>query len=138
MKLFLGMMLSVVAVPASAGDSIGTSPLSASAFQAIVGLVAVLVLMAVLTWVLKRVGLARVMGNSSVKVIGGVSVGGRERVLVVEAGDQWIVVGVSPGRVNALTTMPRQEVPTRAQGAAKTGPTFPLRLRQSIETQHGE
>jgi flagellar protein FliO/FliZ len=138
MKLLLGTTLSVVAVPVSAGESIGTSPLSASAFQAIIGLVAVLVLMAALTWVLKRVGLARVMGNSPVKVIGGVSVGGRERVLVVEAGDQWIVVGVSPGRVNALTTMPRQEVPTRAQAAAKAGPPFLLRLRQSIDNHHGE
>ena len=138
MKLLLGMTLSVVAVPVNAGESIGTFPLSASAFQAIVGLVAVLVLMAALTWLLKRVGLARVMGNSPVKVIGGVSVGGRERVLVVEAGDQWIVVGVSPGRVNALTTMPRQEVPTRAQAAAGAGPTFLVRRRQSIETQPGE
>ena len=29
--------------------------------------------------------------------------------MVVEVGDQWIVVGASPGRVNALATMPRQD-----------------------------
>ena len=30
------------------------------------------------------------------------SVGARERILVVEVGEQWIVVGASPGRMNAL------------------------------------
>ena len=27
--------------------------------------------------------------------------------MVIEVGDQWIVVGASPGRVNALATMPK-------------------------------
>jgi flagellar biogenesis protein FliO len=30
---------------------------------------------------------------------------------VVEVGDQWIVVGASPGRVNALATMPQGSDP---------------------------
>ena len=39
--------------------------------------------------------------------------------LVVEVGDQWIVVGASPGRVNALATMPRQESAGVHPGAAE-------------------
>jgi flagellar protein FliO/FliZ len=40
-------------------------------------------------------------------LVGALSLGGRERIMVVEVGDQWIVVGASPGRVNALATMPK-------------------------------
>jgi flagellar protein FliO/FliZ len=47
-------------------------------------------------------------GSAHVKLVGALNLGGRERIMVVEVGDQWIVVGASPGRVNALATMPRQ------------------------------
>jgi flagellar protein FliO/FliZ len=75
----------------------------------LLGLVLVLGLMAALAWALKRFGATRAAGSAAVRVVGGVSVGGRERVLIVEVADQWIVVGVAPGRVNALATLPRQE-----------------------------
>ena len=61
-------------------------------------------------WFLKRFGPRNFGGgNSNVKLVGALSVGTRERILVVEVGEQWIVVGASPGRVNALATMPKQE-----------------------------
>jgi flagellar protein FliO/FliZ len=65
-------------------------------------------------------------GNSNVKLVGSLSVGTRERILVVEVGEQWIVVGASPGRMNALATMPRQESanrPSRPPCPAPTSPT---------------
>ena len=48
------------------------------------------------------------MGTVPIKLVGALSLGGRERIMVVEVGNQWIVVGASPGRVNALATMPAQ------------------------------
>jgi flagellar protein FliO/FliZ len=128
-------VLSGLAAPAIAGDGNGT-PTGTGALQAILGLVAVLVLMAALSWLVKRIGLAQGMGNSPVKVIGGVSVGGRERVIVVEAGDQWIVLGVAPGRVNALTTMPRRDDSTTTQ-SDEANSLFLSRLKQGIQKQRG-
>lgn len=136
MNPLIGTMLSGLAVPAIAGDGIGAPPASTGALQAILGLCAVLVLMAALSWLMKRIGLARGMGNSPIKVIGGVSVGGRERVVVVEAGDQWIVLGVAPGRVSALTTMPRRDDAATTRNA-EANSLFRLRLRQGIQNQRG-
>lgn len=69
-------------------------------------------------WVLKRFGPRGFGGGSNtVKLVGALSVGARERIMVVEVGDQWIVVGASPGRMNALATMPRQETPEVAPGS---------------------
>jgi flagellar protein FliO/FliZ len=68
-------------------------------------------------WVLKRFGPRGFGGGSNtVKLVGALSVGARERILVVEVGEQWIVVGASPGRMNALATMARQETPDTAVG----------------------
>ncbi len=100
------------------------------------GLIAVLAVMAGVAWLFKRFGLANSMGGNAVaKVVGGVSVGTRERVMVVEVGEQWIVVGVAPGRVNALATLPRQE--GVADRPAASGPAFATWLKHTMDKRNG-
>lgn len=108
-------------------------PAAGSLLQVVLGLIAVLGLMAAAAWTLKRFGVARLAGGTTVKVVGGVSVGSRERILVVEVAEQWIVVGVAAGRVNALATMPRQE-----NAAAVAQPDhFAARFKRAIEQRRG-
>ena len=98
------------AVAAAAAAKAPPGPAS-SLVQVVFGLLLVLGLMVGTVWLMKRMGMAKAGGTQIAKVVGGVSVGNRERVMVVEVGDQWIVVGVAPGRVTPLSTMPRQDVP---------------------------
>ncbi len=82
--------------------------------QTIFALVLVLALLAALAWAAKRYG-PRMAGNSAnLRMIGALNIGGRERIMVIEVGDQWIVVGASPGRVNALATMPKGDAAANA------------------------
>jgi flagellar protein FliO/FliZ len=115
----------VTSAPSSAG----------SLLQVIFGLIVVLGLLAGALWVLKRVGGGRLAAGSVVKIVGGVSVGNRERVMVVEVADQWIVIGVAPGQVSKLADMPRQE---QQQGAAALpgAPNFSAWLKQTIEKRN--
>lgn len=91
------------------------APATGSLLQTILALLLVLGVLLGLAWMLKRYGPRGMGANANVKLVGALNIGGRERIMVVEVGDQWIVVGASPGRVNALATMPRQE------GAATDG-----------------
>jgi len=84
-------------------------PNTGSLLQTILALVLVLGLLLGLAWFMKRFGPRGIGGSANVKLVGALNIGGRERIMVVEVGDQWIVVGASPGRVNALATMPRRE-----------------------------
>lgn len=108
-----------------------------SVFTMLLGLGFVLALMAGLAWLFKRSGLVQgIGGNAVAKIVGGVSVGTRERVMVVEVADQWIVIGVAPGRVNTLATMPRQEIAaTTASSSASTN--FSSWLKHTIEKRNG-
>jgi len=130
---------SATTAPASAqvaGSAIPSS--SGSVFTMLFGLVAVLALMAAIAWLLKRFGLAQSLASNAVaKVVGGVSVGTRERVMVVEVGEQWIVVGVAPGRVNALATLPRQELAPQQDGKPGT-PAFATWLKHTMDKRNGE
>jgi flagellar protein FliO/FliZ len=122
------------AAPVATGASLPSS--SGSVFTMLFGLVAVLAVMAAVAWLFKRMGLANSLGGNAVaKVVGGVSVGTRERVMVVEVGDQWIVVGVAPGRVNALATLPRQEGVAAQPDSA--GPAFASWLKHTMDKRNG-
>lgn len=107
---------------------------AASLLQVIFGLVVVLGLLAAALWALKRFGGMRIAGGAPLKIIGGVSVGNREKVLVLEVGEQWLVVGVAPGRVSMLTTLPRGE--QRAGDAERSAPDFGAWLKQTLEKRN--
>jgi flagellar protein FliO/FliZ len=69
-------------------------------------------------------------------MVGALSLGGRERIMVVEVGDQWIVVGASPGRVNALATMPKQEGAALTAACIRTSrPPAVFRVAQTDDRQ---
>ena len=86
-------------------------------------------------WLLQRLNGNRAGSSGAVRIVGGVSVGSRERVLVLEVGEQWIVVGVGAGRVNALSTMPRQDNADAVLPAPALSP-FASWLRQITERRN--
>jgi flagellar protein FliO/FliZ len=107
--------------------------------QTSLALLFVIGLMLGLAWLTKRFGPKTLGGgNSNVKLVGSLSVGTRERILVVEVGEQWIVVGASPGRMNALATMPRQESSEPAQPATLPGANFADWIKQTIDKRNGQ
>jgi len=111
-----------------------------SLVQTILSLGFVIALLVGLAWLLKRFGPKHITGGTTVKLVGALSVGARERILVVEVGEQWIVVGASPGRMNALATMPRQEIDesTLASAQPVPGANFAEWFKQTIEKRNGK
>lgn len=137
MKRLLSSLPAVLScLPALAAEPAAAPASAGSLLQVVFGLGIVLALMGGAAWVLKRMGMTGTGGHSVAKVIGGVSVGNRERVVVVEVADQWIVVGVAPGRVNALSTMPRQERPALSVDTADPK-NFSAWLKQTIDKRNG-
>ncbi|MES2831559.1 MAG: flagellar biosynthetic protein FliO [Pseudomonadota bacterium] len=102
-------------------------------------LLLVIGLIAGMAWLLRRLGLARNPTGTTVRVVSGVNLSNRERILVVEIADQWIVVGVAPGCINTLATMPRQETPTRDGRTLDlpAGKNFGVWLKRTIDQRNG-
>jgi flagellar biosynthetic protein FliO len=132
--------------PAQAPIAIGApgpvgGPSTGSLLQTILALTFVLALLAGLAWFMKRFGPKAVGGSANLRIVGSLSLGGRERLMVVEVGNQWIVVGASPGRVNALATMPRQEGAEQSATLAGHMPaasSFGEWLKQTIDKRNGK
>lgn len=58
-------------------------------------------------WLIKRIGPPR-SANGLVRVLAAVPVGPRERLVLVEIGEIWFVLGVAQGNIQTLHSMPRQ------------------------------
>ncbi len=88
-----------------------TAVSSGSIFQVIFSLLFVLAAIVLVAWILKRINMPQNATGSALKVVSGVAVGQRERIVLVEVNDTWLVVGVAPGQVTALHTMPKNVLP---------------------------
>ena len=99
----------------------------------VIGMAFVLAVIAGAAWLMKRIS-PRALGNgSALRVVAGAAVGPRERVVIVEVGATWLVLGVAQGSVNQLHQMPREEVSNAPPAAHTAAAPFAQWLARMIE-----
>jgi len=86
-----------------------------SLLQTTGGLLLILVLIIGGAWLFKRYGNLTLGGKGIVKVLGGASVGARERVVLVEVERTRLLLGVAPGSVRMLYELPAVEASFQQQ-----------------------
>ncbi len=98
--------------------------------QGLFGLAVVIALIFAAGWMMKKIG-PRARTNSVVQVVGGASVGPREKVVVVRFGTQTLLLGVAPGHVGLLHAADASELADADVAIASTSgtPRFIDRLR---------
>ncbi len=101
------------AAPAAAAGSDGPSLL-----PMVLVLLLVLALIPVSMWLLKRLGAGGAASVAGMKVVATLPLGPRERLVVVEAGDRWLVLGVTPSNINRVGTLPKGALPAAATPVA--------------------
>lgn len=70
--------------------------------QLVMGLLIVLLCIVALAWVAKRFNRLQSTPDGSLRVLGGMSMGARERIVLVQVGTRQLLLGVAPGRINTL------------------------------------
>ena len=110
--------------------------MSGSLLQMMAGLAVVLGAIAASAWFARRMGAGAGAGGNArlLKIVSALPVGAKERVVIVEVGTQWMVLGVAPGRVSALATLPKGELPEAPSGVAASpmGIDFAALLKKVI------
>jgi flagellar protein FliO/FliZ len=104
--------------------------------QVAIGLAAVLALVGAIAWLLKRFSGLRGTGSGLIRIVGGAAVGQRERIVLVEVGGTWLLVGVAPGQVRTLHTMPKNESAAASDAPAPADTGFPTWLRRMSERRN--
>ena len=105
------ILLSLIANAATAADLTQggahivnpDNPVSISyALQIVVSFVAVIGFILLLAWLMRRTGRFGVENNNILKVISSMSLGMREKILLIEVEGVNIVVGIAPGHIRTL------------------------------------
>ncbi len=115
--LFAGLPCWVRAAETAAGQT----PSLGALLQALLALAVVLAALYAFLWLLRRLSPAQTGPQGVVRVVGGVMLGTRERLVVVEVADQWLLLGVAAGQVSHLHTMAKPE--GAAVGVAQAAPS---------------
>ncbi|WP_263768702.1 flagellar biosynthetic protein FliO [Propionivibrio soli] len=84
---------------------------------------------------LRRMNGGQSFGNAGpLRVVGRLMLSPRERIVLLEVEETWVVVGIVPGQIKTLLTLPKGELP--AAGTADN--RFGHWLKQMTERHHGQ
>ncbi|MDD2091691.1 flagellar biosynthetic protein FliO [Pseudomonas guariconensis] len=116
----------IAATQASAPAAAAPGSLSGQLAQMVFGLLLVVGLIFALAWLLRRMQGATPRGGQVIDIIGSRTIGPRDRLLLVQVGKEQILIGHSPGNIEALHVLAEPvEVPASARPAT---PEFAQRL----------
>jgi flagellar protein FliO/FliZ len=139
-RFFVGLPLFFLSFAALAAQPVVPAPIASPVslggmLQVLLGLGLVLAAVAGSAWLLRRFSPGQVGAGGVVKVISGVALGPKERLVLVEIGETWLVLGVAPGQVNTLHTLAKPEGGTFVVEKPSGGdsPSFSVWLKQAMQ-----
>lgn len=78
-----------------------------SYLQAALALALIVGLLLGMAWLARKVSGGKGFGQGGMKIIGGVALGPRERIVLLEVGNEWLVIGIVPGQIRTLHRLER-------------------------------
>ena len=132
----LGLPLSVLAaepVVATAAVPVAGASVGGQLTQLVLGLLLVLGLIFALAWLLRRVQQAGPRQGQVIELISSRALGARDRLVLVQVGNEQILLGLTPGRITPLHVLKEPvRVPSATQSAT---PEFARRLMEVLGQQ---
>lgn len=127
----LGRLFAAVALAPQAALAASPTPVAAGqAVQVAAGLALVLLLIAAAAWAARRLQGLRPHGHGRIRILEGLAVGAREKLLLVEVDGSRVLLGMCPGRIATLHTFAGESPPppsfAHALDAARGAPALTL------------
>nr|WP_275679225.1 MULTISPECIES: flagellar biosynthetic protein FliO [Pseudomonas] len=125
----------IAAEPATPVVSAASSgSVSGQLAQMVFGLLLVVGLIFFLAWLLRRMQGTAQRGAPVIEIVGSRAIGPRDRLLLVQVGKEQILIGHTPGSIEALHVLAEPvEVPA---GARQAAPEFAQRLLELMGKDH--
>lgn len=114
-------------------QTLSSSPLSAvNLLQTLLGLVLVIGCIMLVAWLFKSSNRFHTSANGQMKVITGLMVGQRERLVVVQVGDEQLLLGITPQNI---TTLHKLEQPLSENKQSAAPGDFANKLKQMMSAR---
>lgn len=133
--LFFSLTLSPLAnaVQEKVATTLSSEPVGFGNYlQMFLGLFIVVALIFGMAWFMRRMGNMRGMAAGNLKILGGLSVGQRERIVLIQAGNTQLLVGVAPGAIRTLHVLD-ELIPANDEIKLKKPSGFAEKLQAAIK-----
>ena len=132
--LFLALPLSALAAEPVAQAAATAAPVVSSGIggqltQLVLGLLLVVGLIFVLAWLLRRVQSVGPGNGQVIEMIGSRALGPRDRLVLVQVGEEQILLGLTPGRITPLHVL---KTPVNVDQSKPATPEFAQRLMELL------
>lgn len=109
-----------------------------SIVQVVLSLIFIIVLIYAVAWYLRKMQFSAAMPGQRMQVVSALSVGARERVVLVQVGEEQVLLGVAPGRVNLLHRYPDPIISAAENDGNHFAKVLGSKLRGGVESIGGE
>jgi flagellar protein FliO/FliZ len=107
---------------------------SGDMFHWMIGLLIVLSIFLLCVWAMRKLSRISVNGAEKMRIIGGLSLGMREKIVLLQVGKKQLILGVTPGRIDALHVLEGDDCLSRDEPASVNIDTgFAQKLAQVIK-----
>ena len=134
-KVLTTTILFLFSAEAYSVDSTSSQKINPSAvdnsylLQLFIGLFVVVFCIVVLAWAAKKMRGFQSLADDSIKIISAMSMGARERILLLQVGEEQILIGVAPGKINKLHVLDKPVVIVEKNPVGSTGKMFSDKLK---------
>jgi flagellar protein FliO/FliZ len=99
-----------------------------------IGLLIVLSVFFLCVWGGRKLGGLTVGGSAKMRMVGGLSLGVREKVILLQVGKKQLILGVTPGRIQTLLVLEGDDCLIREESSPATADTgFAQKLKHAIK-----
>jgi flagellar protein FliO/FliZ len=125
-----------VSAEQTATKTLNSPNLGASAlFETILGLMLVLGLIVFLAWLLRRTGRFQMTSKGEMKIIASMALGTRERAVLLQVGEQQLLLGVTSQQIQTLHVLEKNIV---SESSEPMSSSFASKLHKVMQQDKGE
>jgi len=133
-RLMVGLLVALplgvmAAEPVAQATAAAPASLGGQLTQLVLGLLLVVGLIFVLAWLMRRVQRVGPGNGQVIELVGSRALGPRDRLVLVQVGEEQILLGITPGRITPLHVL---KTPVNVDQAQPATPEFAQRLMELL------
>ncbi|MFK4133686.1 flagellar biosynthetic protein FliO [Pseudomonas luteola] len=132
MRMLIALLATLPLVSQATETAAPSTNMGSQLTQLVLGLLLIIGLIFGLAWLIRRVQQVGPRGNNAIKLVATQHLGPRERLVLVQVGQEQILVGLTAGRITPLHVM---KEPVRLADEQPASPEFAQRLFELISRE---